>query len=149
MIVYHQTAKEFAKFDLSKARPGAFGVGVYFYVDKPAEAGVRGVVCDVQLFNPMKDGKKIVADEKWNATCRAVERLVLRESGCNIRIPRLGCSDIRNFRILCDVYAGNVENPNWIGFLSEFRRVTGCDGFVARDFVVCFDVNKIAVVGRF
>ena len=71
------------------------------------------------------------------------------ESGEEIRIPSLGCSGIRNFRILCDVYAGNVEKPNWAGFLSEFRRITGCDGYVARDFVVCFDVDKIAIVGRF
>ena len=44
MIVYHQTAKEFAKFDLSKVRPGAFGAGVYFYAKKPSEAGAHGVV---------------------------------------------------------------------------------------------------------
>lgn len=149
MIVYHQTAKQFAKFDLSKARPGAFGAGVYFYTKKPSEAGAHGVVCDVQLFNPMLEDKTLIPSGKWDRVCRAVEKLILRESGEEIRIPSLGCSGIRNFRILCDVYAGNVENPNWAGFLSEFRRITGCDGYVARDFIVCFDVDKIAIVGRF
>ena len=149
MILYHQTTKEFAKFDLSKARPGAFGVGVYFYTEKPTEADACGVICDVQFFNPMLEDKTLIPSGKWDRVCRAVEKLILRESGEEIRIPSLGCSGIRNFRILCDVYAGNVENPNWAGFLSEFRRITGCDGYVARDFIVCFDVDKIAIVGRF
>ena len=64
MILYHQTTKEFAKFDLSKARPGAFGVGVYFYAEKPTDANAHGVICDVQLSNPMREGKKLIADEK-------------------------------------------------------------------------------------
>lgn len=149
MILYHQTTKEFAKFDLSKARPGAFGVGVYFYTEKPMEAGVCGIICDVQLSNPMREGEKLVADEKWDAMCRVVERLVLRNCGEEISIPLLGGSDIRNFQLLCDVYAGNVENPDWAGFLSEFRRVTGCDGFVAHDFVMCFDADEISIIRRF
>ena len=149
MIVYHRTAKQVAKVDLSEARPGAFGAGVYVYTKQPSEAGAHGVVCDVQLFNPMLEDKTLIPSGKWDRVCRAVEKLILRESGEEIRIPSLGCSGIRNFRILCDVYAGNVENPNWEGFLSEFRRITGCDGYVARDFVVCFDVDKIAIVGRF
>ena len=149
MILYHQTSKVFDRFDLSKARPGAFGAGVYFYTKKSSEAGAHGVVCDVQLFNPMLEDKTLIPSGKWDRVCRAVEKLILSESGEEIRIPSLGCSGIRNFRILCDVYAGNVEKPNWAGFLSEFRRITGCDGYVARDFVVCFDVDKIAIVGRF
>lgn len=149
MILYHQTDKAFDKFDLSKARPGAFGVGVYFYAKKPAEVDIRGVVCDVQLSNPMKEGEKLVADKKWDKMSRFVEDLVLRDNGERIRIPHLGCSDIRNFKLLCITYAGNSENPNWPEFLSVFRRVTGCDGYVAHDFVMCFDVSKIAIVGRF
>lgn len=43
MILYHQTANNFAKFDLTKARPGAFGVGIYFVMcfdaDKIATVG--------------------------------------------------------------------------------------------------------------
>ena len=130
MILYHQTANNFAKFDLSKARPGSFGVGVYFS-------------------HPMREGKKLVADEKWEEMSHVVEQLILRNCGEEISIPLLGGSDIRNFQLLCDIYAGNVDEPNWSEFLSEFRRVTNCDGFVAHDFVMCFDVDKIAIVGKF
>ena len=149
MILYHQTTKEFAKFGLSKARPGAFGVGVYFYTEKPTEADACGVICDVQLHSPMLEDKTVIPSEKWDMMCRSVENLVSRESGDEIRIPSLGSSGLRNFRILCDIYSGNVENPDWPEFLSEFRRITGCDGFVAHDFVMCFDVDKIAIVGKF
>lgn len=149
MILYHQTTKEFAKFDLSKARPGAFGVGVYFYAEKPTDVDTHGVICDVQLSNPMREGKKLVADEKWEEMSHVVERLVLRNCREEISIPLLGGSDIRNFQLLCDIYAGNVEDPDWTEFLSEFQNVTSCDGFVAHDFVMCFDVDKIAIVGKF
>ena len=149
MILYHQTTKEFAKFDLSKARPGAFGAGAYFYVEKPSEADIHGAVCDVQLSNPMREGEKVVADEMWDEMSRVVERLVLRNCGEEISIPLLGGSDIRNFQLLCNIYAGNVEDPDWTEFLSEFRRITGCDGYVAHDFVMCFDVDRIAIVGKF
>ena len=149
MILYHQTANSFAKFDLSKARPGAFGVGVYFYAKKPSEAGAHGVVCDVQLSNPMREGEKLVADEKWDEMSRVVEQLVLRNCGEEISIPLLGDSDIRNFQLLCNIYAGNVEDPDWTEFLSEFRRVTGYNGYVAHDFVMCFDVDRTAIVGKF
>lgn len=149
MILYHQTAKEFAKFDLIKARPGAFGVGVYFYTEKPIDADTHGVICDVYLSNPMREGEKLVADEKWDEMSRAVERLVLRDGNEAVHIPHLGCSDIRNFKLLCITYAGNMEHPDWPEFLSEFRRVTGCDGYVAHDFVMCFDADEIAIIGRF
>ena len=149
MFLYHQTAKEFAKFDLSKARPGAFGVGVYFYTEKPTDVDTHGVICDVQLYNPMREEEKLVTDEKWDEMSRVVEGLVLRNCGEEISIPLLGDSDIRNFQLLCDIYAGNVEDPDWTEFLSEFQNVTSCDGFVAHDFVMCFDVDKIAIVGKF
>ena len=149
MILYHQTTKEFAKFDLSKARPGAFGLGVYFYTEKPTEADACGVICDVQLSNSMREGEKLVADEKWEEMSHVVEQLILHDCGEEISIPLLGGSDIRSFQLLCDIYAGNVEEPDWTEFLSEFRRVTGCDGYVAHDFVMCFDVDKIAIVGKF
>lgn len=149
MILYHQTAYNFAKFDLSKARPGSFGVGVYFYTEKPTDVDTHGVICDVQLSNPMREGEKLVADEKWDEMSRVVEQLILRSCGEEISIPLLGGSDIRNFQLLCDIYAGNLDEPNWSEFLSEFRRVTNCDGFVAHDFVMCFDVDKIAIVGKF
>ena len=149
MILYHQTTKEFAKFDLSKARPGAFGVGIYFYTEKPIDVDTHGVICDVQLSNPMREGEKLIADDKWGEMSRAVEQLILRGCGEEISIPLLGGSDIRNFQLLCDIYAGNMEHPDWPEFISEFRRVTGCDGYVAHDFVMCFDVDKTAIVGRF
>lgn len=149
MILYHQTSETFAEFDLSKARPGAFGVGVYFYTEKPTDTDVHGVICDVQLSNPMREGEKLVADEKWDEMSRVVEQLILRDGDGAIHIPHLGCSDIRNFKLLCITYAGNMERPDWPGFLSEFRHVTGCDGYVAHDFVMCFDVDKIAIVGKF
>lgn len=149
MILYHQTTKEFAKFDLSKARPGAFGVGVYFYTEKPTDVNTHGVICDVQLYNPMREGEKLIADEKWDEMSRVVEGLVLRNCGEEISIPLLGDSDIRNFQFLCDIYAGNLEDPDWTEFLSEFQNVTSCDGFVAHDFVMCFNVDKIAIVGKF
>lgn len=101
MILYHQTTNSFNEFDLSKARPGAFGVGVYFYTEKPTEAGVCGIICDVQLSNPMREGEKLVADEKWDEMSRVVEQLILR------------------------------------------------DGYVAHDFVMCFDADEIAIVGKF
>lgn len=149
MILYHQTSEVFDRFDLSKARPGAFGAGAYFYVEKLTEADAHGIVCDVQLSNPMKEGEKVVADEKWDEMSRVVERLVLRDGDGAIHIPHLGCSDVRNFRLLCYTYAGNMEHPNWPEFLSEFRRVTGCDGYVVHDFVMCFDADEISIVGRF
>ena len=149
MILYHQTTNSFAKFDLSKARPGSFGVGVYFYTEKPTDVDTHGVICDVALHSPMLEDKTVIPSEKWDMMCRSVENLVSRESGDEIRIPSLGSSGLRNFRILCDIYSGNVENPDWPEFLSEFRRITGCDGFVAHDFVMCFDVDKIAIVGKF
>ena len=149
MILYHQTSEVFDRFDLSKARPGAFGAGAYFYVEKPTEADAHGIVCDVQLSNPMREGEKVIADEKWDEMSRVVEKLVLRNCGEEISIPLLGDSDIRNFQLLCITYAGNMEHPDWPEFLSEFRRVTNCDGFVAHDFVMCFDVDKIAIVGKF
>lgn len=149
MILYHQTSEVFAKFDLSKARPGAFGVGVYFYTEKPTDADTHGVICDVQLSNPMKEGEKLVADEKWEEMSHVVERLVLRNCREEISIPLLGSSDIRNFQLLCDIYAGNVEDPDWTEFLSEFQNATSCDGFVAHDFAMCFNVDKIAIVGKF
>lgn len=149
MILYHQTANNFAKFDLTKARPGAFGIGVYFCVEKPTDSDTRGVICDVQLSNPMREGEKLVADEKWDEMSRMVERLVLRDGDGAIHIPHLGCSDIQNFKLLCITYAGNMEHPDWLEFLSEFRRVTGCDGYVAHDFVMCFDADEISIVGRF
>lgn len=149
MILYHQTNTTFEKFDLSKARPGAFGVGVYFYTKKPVTDDAHGIICDVQFSNPMMEGEEIVSDKKWDEMSRVVERLVLRNCREEISIPLIGGSDIRNFQLLCDIYAGNVENPDWTEFLSEFQRVTNCDGFVAHDFVMCFDVDKIAIVGRF
>ena len=149
MILYHQTANSFAKFDLSKARPGSFGVGVYFYTEKPTDVDIHGVICDVQLSNPMREGKKLVADEKWEEMSHVVEQLILHDCGEEVSIPLLGGSDIRNFQLLCDIYAGNVEDPDWTEFLSEFRRVTRCDGYVAHDFVMCFDVDRIAIVGKF
>ena len=149
MILYHQTSEVFGRFDLSKARPGAFGVGVYFYTEKPTDVDTHGVICDVQLSNPMREGEKLVADEKWDEMSRVVEGLVLRDGAGAIHIPHLGCSDIQNFKLLCDIYAGNMEHPDWPEFLSEFRRVTGCDGYVAHDFVMCFDVDEIAIVGKF
>ena len=149
MILYHQTTKEFAKFDLSKARPGAFGVGVYFYAEKPTDANAHGIVCDVQLSNPMREGEKLIADDKWEEMSHVVEQLILHDCGEEISIPLLGGSDIRSFQLLCDIYAGNVEDPDWTELLSEFQNVTSCDGFVAHDFVMCFDVDKIAIVGKF
>ena len=149
MILYHQTSEVFDRFDLSKARPGAFGVGVYFYTEKPTEADACGVICDVQLSNSMREGEKLVADEKWEEMSLVVEQLILHDCREEISIPLLGGSDIRNFQLLCDIYAGNIEDPDWTWFLSEFRRVTNCDGFVAHDFVMCFDVDKIAIVGKF
>lgn len=140
MILYHQT---------SKARLGAFGVGIYFRAKKPSDLNAHGVVCDVTLHSPMLEDKTTIPSEKWDMMRRSVERLVSRESGDEIRIPSLGSSGLRNFRILCDIYSSNVENPDWPEFLSEFRRITGCDGYVAHDFVVCFDANEIAIVGRF
>lgn len=149
MILYHQTANSFAKFDLSKARPGAFGVGVYFYTEKPTDVDIHGAVCDVQLSNPMREGEKVVVDEKWDEMSRMVEQLILHDCGEEVSIPLLGGSDIRNFQLLCDIYAGNVEDPDWPEFLSEFRRVTGCDGYVAHDFVMCFDADEISIVEKF
>lgn len=149
MILYHQTSKVFDQFDLSRARLGAFGVGVYFYTKKPSDSDVHGVVCDVKPHNPIMEDKTTVPSEKWDMMCRSVENLVLRESGNEIRIPSLGNSGIRNFRILCDIYSGNVENPDWPEFLSEFRHITGYDGYIAHPFVMCFDADEIAIVGRF
>ena len=149
MILYHQTTKEFDKFDLSKASPRAFGVGVYFYAEKPTDANAHGIVCDVQLSNPMREGEKLIADDKWEEMSHVVEQLILHDCGEEVSIPLLGGSDIRNFQLLCDIYAGNVEDPDWTEFLSELRRVTGCDGYVAHDFVMCFDADKIAIVGKF
>lgn len=149
MILYHQTTKEFAKFDLSKARPGAFGVGVYFYTEKPASPEAHGVVCDVRLINPMREDESLIPNEKWETMTRVVEQLILRDCGEKVSISSLGDSGIRNFRIFCDIYAGNVENPDWPEFLHEFSRITGCDGYVARDFVMCFDPDEITIVGSF
>ena len=149
MILYHQTSEVFDRFDLSKARPDAFGAGVYFYVEKPSEADIHGAVCDVHLSNPMREGEKLIADEKWDEMSRAVEQLILRDCGEEVSIPLLGGSDIRNFQLLCDIYAGNVEHPDWPELLYEFQHVTSCDGFIAQDFVMCFDADEILIVGRF
>lgn len=149
MILYHQTDKAFDKFDLSKARLGVFGVGAYFYTKKPVGYDAQGLVCDVWLVNTLREDEKIISDQKWEEMVRVVEEFILRENGEEIDIPPLGCSDIRNFQLLCNIYAGNVEDPDWPKFLSEFRRVTECDGFVAHDFVMCFDTNKIVIVGKF
>ena len=64
MILYHKTSKVFDRFDLSKARPGSFGVGVYFYTEKPTDVDTHGVICDVQLSTPTREGEKLVTDEK-------------------------------------------------------------------------------------
>lgn len=149
MILYHQTSKVFDQFDLSRARLGAFGVGVYFRAEKPSKPDAHGVICDVELRNPIMEYGTTIPSEKWDMMCRSVENLASRESGNKIHIPSLGDSGIRNFRILCDIYSGNVENPDWPEFLSEFRRVTGCDGYIAYPFVMCFDADEIAIVGRF
>lgn len=151
MILYHQTANEFAKFDLSKAWLGPLGAGIYFCGKKPTEDGAHGVVCDVQILNPLVCGDDFrrVSDEKWGKMAGVIKELIFHGCGKEVSIPPCRGDETKYFQILCDIYAKYVDAPDWPKFLSEFHRITGCDGIIRSNFVICFDPDKIAIFDEF
>lgn len=149
MIVYHQTSAEhFRRFDLSKCRNGHFGVGIYFYLHKPQNA--HYAFCDVKLKNPMLSGKKVVSLESWEKLRSWMEDVVQEQTGERISVPSFeGLKDIEGFKWLCNIYEGNVAEPDWVWFLSKFVDISGCDGYLEEGengFAMSFCPEEIAII---
>lgn len=147
MIAYHQSDVRFPRFDLGKARVGHFGVGIYFYLKKPENA--HYAFCDVKLQNPIRGGERKISPQTWEEWKHRVEEMIEEESGERISIPTLGGTDIQNHKWLCDVYAGNVDHPNWESYLSQFAAVCGCDGYLEEGkdgFAMSFCPEKVAII---
>lgn len=147
MVVYHQSESRFPRFDLRKARTGSFGVGMYFYLKKPQNA--QYALCDIKLQNPIKGGEKKISPQTWEEWRRRVEKMVEEESGEKISIPALGGTDIQNHKWLCDIYAGNVDHPDWESYLSQFVDICGHDGYLEEGdngFAMSFCPEKAAII---